>query len=165
LASGELYGSAFAISRLLLEAYVRGVWLHQCASDDDLKRFEVGSLNRTFGSLIEDIEKLEGFREGVLSAVKRASWSAMCGFTHTGFGQVARRNKERTIEPNYEETEILEMLEFSDAIGMMAAIEVARLANDTALAAAVLDKARAKANLSPNPTVERDEPNAARPSL
>lgn len=165
LISGELYGSAFAISRLLLEAYVRGVWLHQCASDNDLKRFEVGSFDRTFGNLVEDIEKLEGFSVGVLSAVKKNSWAAMCGFTHTGFGQVVRRNKESTIEPNYEEAEVLEMLAFADGIGLMAAVQIAHLANDNALAGALLDRARAAAKLSPNPTIERDAQKAARRSL
>jgi hypothetical protein len=165
LISGDLYGSAFAISRVLLEAYVRGVWLHQCASDADLKRFEVGTLDRTFGNLVEDIEKLEGFSVGVLSAMKKSSWSTMCGFTHTGFGQVVRRNKESTIEPNYEEAAVLELLDFSDGIGLMAAVQIAHLANDNALAAALLDRARATSKLSPNPTVERDaREGSARPS-
>lgn len=153
LVAHSLNGSAFALSRLLLEAYVRGVWLHQCASDADLKRFESGAFDRTFGSLVTDIERLEAFSIGVLSAVKRSSWSTMCGFTHTGFDQVVRRNKETTIEPNYEEVDLLEVLDFADGIGLMSAVEIAHLANNGALAMALLDKARAISKLSPNNTV------------
>ena len=166
LVAHSLNGSAFALSRLLLEAYVRGVWLHQCASDSDLKRFQTGAFDRTFGSLVADIEGLEAFSVGVLSAVKKNSWSAMCSFTHTGFDQVVRRNKESTIEPNYEEAELLEVLDFSDGIGLMSAVEIAHLANNEALAVSLLDKAKAISKLSPNSTVERDaRKSGARPSL
>lgn len=147
LVAHSLYGSAFALSRLLLEAYVRGVWLHQCASDTELKSFESDPFNRTFGSLVADVEKLEAFSVGVLSAVKKNAWSAMCSFTHTGFDQVVRRNKESTIEPNYEEVELLEVLDFADGIGLMSAVEIAHLANNKALAAALLDKAKAISRL------------------
>ena len=33
LVASFLYGSAFSLRRLMFEAYVRGVWLHQCASN------------------------------------------------------------------------------------------------------------------------------------
>lgn len=139
----SLHGSAFALARLLLEAYVRGAWLHQCATDEDLKHFESDKLDRTFASLLEDMERLEAFSSGVLSAVKKSSWDALCGFTHTGFHQVVRRNKESSIEPNYEEAELLEVLNFADGIGIMAAVEIAHLASDDYLATALLEKAKA----------------------
>lgn len=154
LIAHRLYGSAFSLVRLIFEAYVRGVWLHQCASDVDLKRFETGALDRTFHSLIADIERLESFSAGVLSAVKKKSWSAMNSFTHTGFAQVVRRNKEGTIEPNYGEAELLQALDFANGIALMAAVEIAHLANDDALANELLEKAKEISKLSPNPGVQ-----------
>src|SRR6266446_8458214 len=70
LISQVLYGSAFALVRLIFEAYVRGVWLHRCASDADLERFKTDTLGKAFATLIQDIEKLNGFEKRVLSATK-----------------------------------------------------------------------------------------------
>jgi hypothetical protein len=145
LVAHSLYGSAFALARLLLEAYVRGAWLHQCATDENLEQFESDRFDREhpFGSLVEDLEKLEGFNVGVLSAIKRASWNALCGFTHTGMHQVGRRVTESYIEPNYDEAEVLEVLNWADGIGIMACVEIAHLASDDYLALALLEKAKA----------------------
>lgn len=142
LVSHELYGSAFSVARLIFEAYVRGVWLHQCASDADLKRFSKNKLKKEFGVLIAEIEQLESFNAGILSAAKKRSWSVMNSFTHCGFHQVVRRNKEATIEPDYAEEEILEVVNFAGAIGLLSAIEIAHLAGNEALANEVLQKAK-----------------------
>jgi hypothetical protein len=145
LVAQSLHGSAFALARPLLEAYVRGAWLHQCATDEDLKIFESGRFNREhpFASLVADLETLDAFSSGVLSAVTQKSWDALCGYTHTGFHQVVRQNTESFIEPNYEEAELLEVLNFADGIGIMAAVEIAHLASDDYLAVALLEKAKA----------------------
>jgi hypothetical protein len=89
-----------------------------------------------------DIETLESFRLGTLSAVKESSWAAMCSYTHTGYHQVVRRNKETTIEPNYDDGDLLEVLRFADGIAIMAAIEIAHLASKDAFAVALLKKAK-----------------------
>jgi hypothetical protein len=138
----SLYGSAFSLVRLLLEAYVRGAWLHQCATDVDLENFQTGKFDRNFGSLVADIEKLEGFDNGILSAVKSSSWSTMCSFTHTGFHQVVRRNSESFIEANYEEAELIEVLDFADGIGVMVVVEIAHLAGRHELFEGLLEKAK-----------------------
>ena len=138
------HASAFALARPLLEAYVRGAWLHQCATDYDLKVFESGKFNREhpFTSLVADLEKLDAFSSGVLSAITRRSWDALCGFTHSGFHQVVRNNTASHIEPNYEEAELLEVLNWADGIGLMAAVEIAHMASDDYLAVALLEKAK-----------------------
>lgn len=60
----RLYGSAFAMVRPLFESYVRGVWLHRCASDSDINLFTADKLNYSFGKLIQDVETLPGFDVG-----------------------------------------------------------------------------------------------------
>lgn len=62
----QLHGSAFALIRIQFEAYIRGQWLHYCASDDELAKFkERDKLDKTFGQLIEDLEGQEAFNVGV----------------------------------------------------------------------------------------------------
>ncbi len=148
LINHQLSGSAFSLVRLIFEAYIRGVWLHQCASESDLKLFETDALDLKFHKLIEDIEKLDSFSSGILSATKKKSWSAMNSFTHSGFSQVVRRNKEGSIEPNYVEAELLEALDFANGIAVMAAVEIAHLATNDSLANALLEKAKELAKLN-----------------
>lgn len=142
LVAARLHGSALALVRLIFEAFIRGAWLHQCASDEDLGRFEKDSLGKPFGDLIKDLEKLEAFDCGVLLKAKHASWAAMNSYTHTGFHQVVRRNTETTIEANYSEAEIVEAISFADAIATMSAIEIAHIAGNDILANEIFKKVK-----------------------
>lgn len=116
--SASFYGSAFALIRLEFEAYIRGVWLSYCATDDEVTRFkESDKMELTLGAMIADLETREAFDVGVLSKIKRDSWNKMCSFTHTGSLQLVRRLTAEAIEPNYPEEEIISVL---DAAGCMA---------------------------------------------
>lgn len=134
LIAARLHGSAMALIRPTFEAYVRGAWLHQSATDADLDKFKTDKLDKSFEVLITDLEKLEAFECGVLLKAKEAAWARMCDFAHTGVEQVIRRNKVASIEPNYDEGELEEALGFADAIGAMCAIEIAHLASNVTLA-------------------------------
>jgi hypothetical protein len=127
LVAHKLYGSAFALSRVLFEAYVRGVWLRRCASEIDLQRFEDDRFEKMLHQLLSDIESLEGFEANVLSDIKRRSWHVMNSFTHTGFRQVIRRQTEVSIESTYGDEEVQEIIEFARAIGFLSAMEIALL--------------------------------------
>ena len=142
LAARQLYGSAFALVRLIFEAYARGVWLHRCATDVEIERFKTGRLDRTFEALLQDVERIPGFEIGVLSTSKRKSWDAMNDFTHAGYVHVTRRNTDLSIEPNYAEDEIVEAIGFANAIALLASVEVALLAGDEKLAQSVLERSR-----------------------
>jgi hypothetical protein len=142
LVSRSLYGSAFALVRLLFEAYTRGIWLHRCASDSDLDLFKAKKLDKKFSTFIQEIERIDGFDEGVLLNAKLKSWNAMNSYTHSGFMQIARRNTESTIEPNYSEDEIIEVLNFANAMGLLSALEISLLAGSEQLANSILEKAK-----------------------
>jgi hypothetical protein len=141
LVSRRLYGSALALVRLIFESYVRGIWLHGCATDCEIQRFRRGKLEKTFASLIAEVEKLEAFDVGVLSEVKIASWKAMNSFTHTGASQIAGRLSETTIGPNYAEQDIVHALNFSNAIGLLSAAAVGLITDDTKLANEIFERA------------------------
>lgn len=142
LVAHQLYGSAFALVRLVFEAYVRGVWLHQCASQTEIEQFEKKKFEKKFFELLVDIEKLDAFKSGILSAAKKKSWDVMNGFTHTGFNQIIRRNTADSIAPNYDDFEILEALNFANAIGLMSAVEIAHIGSNDPLANEVLEKVK-----------------------
>jgi len=140
LVDHQLIGSAFALVRLIFEAYIRGVWLHQCATEVELNLFKKGKLEKKFFELLNQIEMLEAFDGKVLSEVKKRAWVSMNSFTHTGFDQVVRRNTADSIEPNYDNNEILEALGFANALGLLSVMEIAQIGNNEALANEVLEK-------------------------
>ena len=136
------FGSALALVRLAFESYVRGVWLHQCATDAEVTRYTKDKLKKEFGAMVEEIEQTDAFNEGVLSAIKKRSWRAMNSFTHSGYSQAVRRNTSDSIEPNYDEREVLEALQFANAIALLASLQVASLAGNVDLAYDFLKKAK-----------------------
>ena len=142
LIANKLFGTAFSLARILFEAYIRGLWLYKCATDKELDDFKKDKLKKQFDAMIKEIERQDGFEEGILSKAKSANWKAMNSYTHSGFFQVARRNKDETIEPNYANGEILEVLEFSDAIGILAAIQLALMSGKEAFAKDLLERAK-----------------------
>jgi hypothetical protein len=142
LIANNLVGTAFALVRLLFEAYIRGLWLGKCASSNEIKKYKKDKIEKNFATLIEEIEKIEGFKEGILSKAKVAGWKAMNSYTHSGFYQSVRRNKEETIEPNYDDDEIIEVLGFSNSIGLLSALQISLMAGDEDLASDLLERSK-----------------------
>ena len=142
LIAHSLFGSAFSLVRILFEAYIRGLWIGKCATDKEIEDFKKNKLAKTFATLIEEIEQQDGFQEGVLSRAKTATWKAMSSYTHSGFFQSVRRNKDETIEPNYDDDEILEVLGFSDSIGMLTALQIALISGKVELSNDLLEKSK-----------------------
>lgn len=140
LLANKLYGSAFALIRLLFEAYVRGLWLNYCANDKEINKFKKDKMDKEFGKLIEDIEKIDGYNVGTLSKAKKAGWKVMNSFTHSGFNQIVRRNTKSTVEPNYEVEEIEEAINFTNAIGLLSCLEISFLAKKEKLSIEILEK-------------------------
>lgn len=149
LVANKLYGSAFSLARLIFEAYVRGIWLQMCASDTEIEKYKKDKLEKDFSTLIKDIESCNGFEEGILSTAKAANWISMNSFTHSGYLQAVRRNKEETIEPNYTDVEIIELLNIANALGMLSALQIALLADKKELANGMLEKSKIMFNNAP----------------
>ncbi len=134
LAEHEIYGSAFALLRLMIEAYVHGAWLIHCGSETDLDKFEnKDELDRTFGGLINDLEKLEDFNVGVLLQMKQDSWKLLNSFTHGGYHHIRRRNTLDGIEANYPECEVVAALNFAGAVAILSTVELAKMAKNNEL--------------------------------
>ena len=142
LIANKLIGSAFSLARLLFEAYIRGLWLGRCATEQEIEKYQQDKLRKTFETLVQEIEQLEGFNEGVLSKAKAANWNSLNSYTHSGYLQIVRRNKTDTIEPNYDDEEIIDMLGFANAIGMLSALQIALMAGKEKLAMELLEKSK-----------------------
>ena len=53
-----LYGSALALARPTYEAFVRGVWIWECATEKQIQKLlNADKIDSSFKSLVSDIEK------------------------------------------------------------------------------------------------------------
>ncbi|MGC4395161.1 DUF6988 family protein [Hydrogenophaga sp. T2] len=121
LTGASLHGSAFALLRSVAEAFVRGVWLQACATEEQLADFKLGKFHKHFADLINEYEAEIGTPSGVMSQFKASAWKALNGFTHTGFHQVSRRHSPGRLGGNYSEEEISDALGVAGALGLIAA--------------------------------------------
>lgn len=121
LAGASLNGSAFALLRVLAESLVRGLWLNSCATESELAKFKRGKLDKTFATLVAEFEASIGTPAGVLTSFKATAWTALNGFTHTGFHQVSRRHSPGRVEGSYPEHEVAKALGVAGALGLIAA--------------------------------------------
>lgn len=117
----QLYGSALALLRVLVEALVRGLWLLRCASDLELRQFKRGELKKNFAMLIQEVEKALDEKTGILSRFKKSAWNSLNGFTHTGFNQITRRHKPGRLEGSYSDGDLSKALGVAGALGLVAA--------------------------------------------
>lgn len=140
LYSSGLYGSMFALLRVLSESLVRGLWLLSCATEADLAKYKKGSLDKSFGVLVTEFEGHIETPNGVLSAFKESAWKAMNGFTHTGFVQISRRHKPGRIEANYDEFDLCKALGVAGALGLISAGQIISMAGHDELVPVFMDK-------------------------
>ena len=134
LANLGVIGSAFALFRPQLEAYIRGVWYHRCATDTQVSSFIGGEQPPKINVLIEEIEKLEAFDEKLLSSAKRQLWPNLNDFTHGGTTQVKARCTADEITQNYKEEHIVNLLSASANLSLLAGVALAATVGTEALA-------------------------------
>lgn len=139
LVAKSIHASAVALLRPTFEAYVRGVWLHKCAEDVDIDNFLKDDFDKKYYQLLEDIEKLPSHEDCVLSNAKNSNWGLLNSCTHCGIHQAGRQNTETTIEANYSEDELIEIVNAANAIGLLAGIAICDLAGDVEHATTILD--------------------------
>jgi len=112
--------SAFALLRVAFESYIRGAWIHHCASDKQVETFyknkgikeNPNAKEIDFEKLVQQVEQATG-SPAYLSAIKTKSWKALNSYTHSGMHQISRYIVHNTITPNFSEDEKYEVVELS----------------------------------------------------
>lgn len=108
LIRSDKVGSAFVLSRSIVEGMYRGLWLNFCATDDEVKAFEQKDKLPTMDKLadaIDDHYRAEGFFEDL----RKRAWPHLCSYAHTGMLQLGRRFTGDVLAPNYSDGEIVEI--------------------------------------------------------
>jgi hypothetical protein len=133
LLSSRLYASGFALVRCAFECFVRGAWLHHCATNGEIETFVEKDAVPKIGPMIEALERKEEFAGGFLSKWKQDGWNAMNGYTHGGIHQVSRRMQGKYIEPSFEDEALLEAIRFTGTMAILALGQIAAIAGNQEL--------------------------------
>lgn len=127
-----LYASAFALSRALYEATVKGLWVSHCADEAAAEKYARGKELPRLGDLIDDLSNatLPAIVQVHLGNVKRKYWKVLSSLTHAGHAQVKRWLSASGVEPGYTDAEVKEVVNFTAFFAIVAALERARLGSN-----------------------------------
>lgn len=129
LLDNNLPGPALALARPMHEGYVRGVWLLEHASTENLERFEAGKCPN-FPSLLEDIGDAPETGGSFIKGMTDLNLKSFHDLTHGGMEHITRRATESAIEPNYSEEEIINLVKMRNQYYMLITCFLLQLAND-----------------------------------
>lgn len=133
-----LHASAFALLRIQYEALVRGLWISDCASDQELHDFINGEEPPKIKRLIEAIEE-KGGGNNFISVIHEHDWKVMCGYAHTGWTQIANWSSDGMIQPRYSAEVVRGLLWRSSRFALTAAAGIADLMGDVPLHTRILE--------------------------
>jgi hypothetical protein len=102
-------GSAFALSRSIVESMYRGLWLNFCATDAQVANFEKKDELPLKLFEIADAIDLKYRGEGFFADLKTRTWPSLCSYAHNGMLQLGRRFTGHELQPSYRDTEIVEV--------------------------------------------------------
>jgi hypothetical protein len=139
LVEATMYGSALALVRLMLEAYVRGMWLMYGATPKQVDQAGRDQFERTFAQMVDEIEST--VPRG-LSGVKGAFWNRLCSFTHTGYQQIGARLTASGLGDEYAAEELIGALGWADGVQLLCAVEFAAMARNPAIGSDIADFTR-----------------------
>ena len=138
LVDHHVWGSAFALLRPQLEAYVRGSWFSVCASEADIDRFYEDKDPPPFKVMIGQLEASGRFSES-LKNIHAASWKQLCGLTHGGAIHVAGRNTANEIVARYEPREVTKLIMSSTLLSIAGCSGIGRAVDSPTLASWISD--------------------------
>lgn len=119
----KLYGSAFALIRVLFETTIRGLYSYLIFDDvkiSSMYRSDNWDTDDFFRSKLSVMcEELDThLNKDILKDIKDRVYERMCDYTHTGATQIARNFNEENelIEPNFDDELIIDTLEGSNML-------------------------------------------------
>ncbi|RUO28046.1 hypothetical protein CWE12_12535 [Aliidiomarina sedimenti] len=129
LVDRNLPGPAFSLLRPLHEAYTRGVWLLDHASDEAVEKFgkrKYPGFKDMLKDIGDDPETGGAFIKG-MSELNREDFH---GLTHGGIEHIIRRISPSAIEPNYPVEEIQKLLKVRNQYSSLIACFLLQLVGD-----------------------------------
>lgn len=133
LVSEQLCGPAMVLWRALFDGCLRGLWLIHVASDEEVNRFAEETYDPKPARVLATLETLRVSGADALRRFYDEGWKIMSSYTHGGFRQVVDRLGVGFVGANYADEDIDSLLQHANWFALLAAIELARIANDPQL--------------------------------
>lgn len=122
LVVAKAYPSATALQRPLLEAFVAGVWILTAATDEHVEQMR--QRKRPVSKFDTMAKQLRGSSHPLRDwfEVFRGHYDILGDYTHGHHRQISRMMGPSGITSRYSLTQLIEVLRFSDLVGIMAAL-------------------------------------------
>lgn len=124
------HGSALALLRPQRDAFLRGIWMYRCASEEQLLKFMKGKEPPGIKVQLAQVEQTEGYRHGHLSQRMSEIKEFLHDFTHGGLYQSASRDKGHRIAGGHSEEQIQWLIKQSLMLSFLTTLEVCHIFND-----------------------------------
>jgi hypothetical protein len=122
------YATAFALLRPTLEATLRGEWIAECASDDQVKTFALGGKKQLdMSSLVQTLQLKSGGTD-THNVLYKNLWPIVSAYTHTYEHQLQHWLAVDPPIPNYTPEQISWLLNASTACLALCVSSTRRLA-------------------------------------
>lgn len=129
---------AFILSRSIWEATVRGFWLLECATDEQIQKFIADNSDQKTWHMIKDLETKGSFEPDTLSSINARNSRRLNAMNHVGGPLLVRCISERGIELNFDDDEKVECLDNASTLAILAAHGIAQAAVNGKAAQAIL---------------------------
>ncbi len=123
-----LFSSASTLLRPLFEAYVKGLWFSECASEKDFDELREDKFNKMFKDLVSDIEIKKPLG---LEKQKQLYWRVLNSLTHTGTAQLSRKISNDEIKNSHDTEFLKQTLNFSSNYALLSCGELARISGNS----------------------------------
>lgn len=133
------YPTAFILSRSIWEATIRGFWLLECATEEQLDRFVEDKAAVKTWPMIRALEESGSFEADTLSSIHANNWPRLNAMNHIGGPLVMRCNSESGVEYNFEGEEIVECLGNASVNALLSAAGLAQAAVNPELGKAIFE--------------------------
>jgi hypothetical protein len=118
--------TAMAVTRPILEAYVRGLWAFHLASEDQMKNFLEDRYDPSVERVFQGLKKLTQ-PHGQVFEILRNHYGTLCDYAHGGPRQVSRWLRTGEVMPRYSDDQMIEALRFVDLVGVLASMARERI--------------------------------------
>lgn len=123
LRSSRFNGSAFALTRPLIDAVYRAIWIHLCATSQHIQSIKNGDFRYPrLPNMADEVEKRMSYTNGLFTILKPFITS-LHGYTHGGLEQLARRfDAQGNVCATYDDGSKIEVTNATTAYLVMLAV-------------------------------------------
>ncbi|MEZ8741086.1 DUF5677 domain-containing protein [Photobacterium swingsii] len=120
--------SGFALLRPQYEAYIRGLWINYCATDEQVNRVyaDKGFKKNNF-DMLSALESLNKFSDGRLTHLNSVVWDKSHDFSHGGSIQAKWHIDGESIGSMYTNKEVNGLLTVSSSMSLSNSLSIAEL--------------------------------------